>query len=55
MSDADQAPHFEVKPVSKEKQDCMSCGSPLATAWSTSEGTAWLCRECANLNDLGCP
>ena len=34
---------------------CYSCESPLATHWSTSEGTAWLCRECANLNGLGCP
>jgi len=36
-------------------QDCVSCGSGLATAWSTPDGTAWLCRECATLHSLGCP
>jgi len=35
--------------------DCVSCGSGLATAWSTPDGTAWLCRECATLHGLGCP
>ena len=38
-----------------EKQECMSCGAPYATAWSTTDGTAWLCRECATLHGLGCP
>ena len=36
-------------------RECMSCGSHLTTAWSTPEGTAWLCRECATLHGLGCP
>ncbi|MFZ9446415.1 MAG: hypothetical protein ACO277_09740 [Ilumatobacteraceae bacterium] len=45
-----------VGPVKKgEQHPCASCGSPLATAWSTTEGRAWLCRECANLHGLGCP
>ncbi|MEY3691176.1 MAG: hypothetical protein RJB57_831 [Actinomycetota bacterium] len=39
----------------REARDCMSCGAPYATAWGTSEGTAWLCRECATLHGLGCP
>ena len=48
-------PHV-VAPVRKnDTRDCMSCGSPFGTKWSTPEGTAWLCRECANLNGLGCP
>lgn len=34
---------------------CASCGSHLATAWSTPSGTALLCRECATLHGLGCP
>ena len=54
MSEND-APQFQVRPEVKEKLDCMSCGSPFATAWSTTEGKAWLCRECANLHGLGCP
>jgi hypothetical protein len=34
---------------------CVSCGSHLAVRWSTPEGTALLCRECATLHGLGCP
>lgn len=34
---------------------CMSCGSHLAENWSTSDGVAVLCRECATLHGLGCP
>jgi hypothetical protein len=52
---ADEEPKFQHLPDLKKKQDCMSCGSPFATAWSTTDGTAWLCRECANLHGLGCP
>ena len=33
----------------------MSCGSHLAQRWSTSDGPALLCRECATLHGLGCP
>lgn len=55
----EQRPVFEVAPSLKrelaEKQDCFSCGSPFATPWSTTDGKAWLCRECANLHGLGCP
>lgn len=54
MTDDDK-PHFTVRPEVQEKHDCMSCGSHLATAWSTPEGRAWLCRECATLHGLGCP
>lgn len=50
-----QVPKFQVVPTVNDKQDCMSCGSHLATPWSTSEGKAWLCRECATLHGLGCP
>jgi len=50
-----QRPTFQVAPHLNEKQDCMSCGSHLATAWSTTDGKAWLCRECATLHGLGCP
>jgi hypothetical protein len=50
-----QSPKFEVGPIKKEQHNCMSCESPFATAWSTTEGKAWLCRECANLHGLGCP
>ncbi|MFM8627029.1 MAG: hypothetical protein ACKOCC_08830 [Actinomycetota bacterium] len=39
----------------KDDRECMSCGAPYATSWSTPEGTAWLCRECATLHGLGCP
>lgn len=47
---------FTVAPVRKdEAHECASCGSPFATAWSTTQGKAWLCRECANLHGLGCP
>ncbi|MGA0230560.1 MAG: hypothetical protein ACO3R3_11095 [Ilumatobacteraceae bacterium] len=42
-------------PTPGQGRECMSCGSHLATAWSTPEGTAWLCRECATLHGLGCP
>ncbi|MGA1344797.1 MAG: hypothetical protein ACO35E_02340 [Ilumatobacteraceae bacterium] len=38
-----------------EHRDCMSCGSHLSRPWSTSDGTAWLCRECATLHGIGCP
>ena len=41
MSD-DKAPQFQVRPELNEKHDCMSCGSPFATAWSTTDGKAWL-------------
>jgi hypothetical protein len=34
---------------------CMSCGSHLATRWSTPDGPALLCRECAVLHGIGCP
>ena len=52
----EETPRFVVAPVRKDDaQECMSCGSPFATAWSTTQGRAWLCRECANLNGLGCP
>jgi len=52
----DEQNGFTFAPVIRgETQDCFSCGSPFATAWSTTDGTAWLCRECANLHGLGCP
>jgi len=52
----DEENGFTVAPVRRgETQDCFSCGSPFATAWSTTDGTAWLCRERANLHGLGCP
>ncbi|MFZ9394291.1 MAG: hypothetical protein ACO28P_10110, partial [Ilumatobacteraceae bacterium] len=52
----DDAKERLVGPVKNgEQHPCASCGSPLATAWSTTEGRAWLCRECANLHGLGCP
>jgi ribosomal protein L37AE/L43A len=41
--------------MESEKQHCASCESPYTTEWKTSEGAVWLCRECANLNGLGCP
>ena len=51
-----EEPGFTVGPLDKNaKHDCYSCGSPFATAWSTTDGTAWLCRDCANLHGLGCP
>lgn len=34
---------------------CVSCGSHLAVRWSTPDGAAMLCRECAVLHGLGCP
>ena len=34
---------------------CMSCGSHLAQRWSSPEGEAVLCRQCATLHGLGCP
>ncbi|MBL6636091.1 MAG: hypothetical protein ISP35_07835 [Ilumatobacteraceae bacterium] len=34
---------------------CVSCGSHLTQRWSTPEGVAVLCRECATLHGLGCP
>ena len=34
---------------------CMSCGSHLAQRWSTPEGVAVLCQQCATLHGLGCP
>ena len=56
MTEEPDDTRFVVAPVRKDEQhDCMSCGSPFATAWSTTEGRAWLCRECANLHGLGCP
>ena len=42
-------------PGARESSDCMSCGSHLARPWSTPEGRAWLCRECATLHGIGCP
>ncbi|MGA1033828.1 MAG: hypothetical protein ACO3VI_00830 [Ilumatobacteraceae bacterium] len=42
-------------PGTSERHDCMSCGSHLAHPWSTPEGRAWLCRECATLHGIGCP
>lgn len=43
-------------PVEKQaNQQCMGCGSHLATEWITPDGRAWLCRECATLDGLGCP
>jgi ribosomal protein L37AE/L43A len=54
MTDEDEQ-KFRVRPEVNERHDCMSCGSHLATAWSTPEGKAWLCRECATLHGLGCP
>ncbi|MEI7617812.1 MAG: hypothetical protein WCK14_04250 [Actinomycetota bacterium] len=39
----------------QQAPSCASCGSHLATQWGTSEGRAWLCRECATLHGLGCP
>ncbi|MGA0036508.1 MAG: hypothetical protein ACO3SZ_07020 [Ilumatobacteraceae bacterium] len=38
-----------------ESSACVSCGSHLAQRWSTPEGVAVLCRECATLHGLGCP
>jgi len=38
-----------------EVSPCMSCGSHLAQSWSTPDGVAVLCRECATLHGLGCP
>ena len=56
MTEKNEAGKFTVAPLDKNaKHDCYSCGSPFATAWSTTDGTAWLCRECANLHGLGCP
>ncbi len=34
---------------------CMSCGSHLAQRWSTPQGVAVLCQQCATLHGLGCP
>ena len=55
----DERSGFEVAPALRrevaDNKDCFSCGSPFATPWSTVDGRAWLCRECANLHGLGCP
>jgi len=41
--------------VGQTRNCSFSCGSHFATEWKTADGVAWLCRECANLNGLGCP
>ena len=46
---------IDYESITSRMSECVSCGSHLATAWSTPEGTAWLCRECATLHVLGCP
>ena len=52
MTDEAAAGTIDSKPA---EPACMSCGSHLAQRWSTPDGPAVLCRECATLHGLGCP
>ena len=38
-----------------DRPSCESCDGPYARAWSTPQGTGWLCPTCATLHGLGCP